>query len=76
MFSIGFRNAPAAGRTLEDLRFRRDYGLTVLSVRRDGQAMANPDGSFRIQPNDRLVLVGSADRFVACAPLFREREKG
>ncbi|NBC17823.1 MAG: sodium:proton exchanger [Bacteroidetes bacterium] len=69
-------DAPAAGRTLEDLRLRRDYGLTVLSVRRDGQAMANPDGSFRIQPNDRLVLVGSADRFVACAPLFREQTAG
>ena len=69
-------DAPAAGRTLEDLRLRRDYGLTVLAVRRDGHSMANPDGSFRVQPNDRLVLVGSAERFVDCAPLFRDREKG
>jgi CPA2 family monovalent cation:H+ antiporter-2 len=69
-------DAPAAGRTLEDLRLRRDYGLTVLAVRRDGQTMANPDGSFRVHPGDRLVLVGDADRFVDCAPLFREQTAG
>jgi CPA2 family monovalent cation:H+ antiporter-2 len=69
-------DAPAAGRTLEDLRLRRDYGLTVLAIRRDGKTRASPDGSFRVQPGDRLVLIGDADRFVACAPLFREQTAG
>ena len=64
--------APAAGRTLEELALRREYELTVLAVRRDGKTMANPAGGFRLGPGDRLVLVGTAERFAACADLFRE----
>lgn len=64
--------AAAAGKTLGDLALRRAYGLTVLAVRRDGQMRASPDGDFRLQPGDRLVMVGSADRFAACAGIFRE----
>ncbi|MDX1740437.1 MAG: TrkA C-terminal domain-containing protein, partial [Rhodothermales bacterium] len=66
------QGAPAAEKTLAELRLRADHGLTVLAIRRDGRTLANPDGSFRVQPGDRLVLIGSADQFVACAGLFRE----
>ena len=64
--------APVEGKTLAEMRLRADHGLTVLAIRRDGRTLANPDGSFRVQPGDRLVLIGSADQFVACADLFRE----
>ena len=63
--------APAAGRTLEDLALRRAHEITVLAVRRGAQTMASPDGRFRVEPGDRLVLVGTAERFAAAADLFR-----
>ncbi len=65
--------APVAGKTLGELRLRADHGITVLAIRREGRTLANPDGSFRVEPGDRLVLIGSADQFVTCAALFRER---
>lgn len=65
--------APAAGRTLAELALRKEHGLTVLAVRRDGRTTASPAGDFRLQPGDRLVLVGSAGHFAACASLFREQ---
>ena len=68
--------APVAGKTLEDLALRRTYGLTVLAVRRDGRTLGNPAGDFRVEPGDRLVLVGLADRFAECAALFRETKLG
>jgi CPA2 family monovalent cation:H+ antiporter-2 len=64
--------APVSGKTLAELRLRADHGITVLAVRRDGRTVASPDGSFRVQAGDRLVLIGTADQFVTCAPLFRE----
>ena len=63
--------APVAGKTLEELALRRKYGLTALAVRRDGKTMGSPAGDFRVQPGDRLVLVGTAERFASCAGLFR-----
>lgn len=65
--------APAAGQTLQALALRQAHGLTVLAVRRDGRTTGSPDGDFRIEPGDRLVLVGTADQFAASAHLFRER---
>ncbi len=66
--------APAAGATLGDLALRRDHQLTVLAVRRGGQTIASPAGDFRVEAGDRLVLVGAATQFAACADLFRTPE--
>jgi CPA2 family monovalent cation:H+ antiporter-2 len=64
--------AAAAGKTLEDLALRREYGLTVLAVRRDDDVLGSPAGDFRLEPGDRLVLVGDAEQFDTCCTLFRD----
>lgn len=63
--------SPAAERTLEQLALRRDHGLTVLAVRREGKTIASPAGDFLVHTGDRLVLVGTAQKFAECADLFR-----
>jgi CPA2 family monovalent cation:H+ antiporter-2 len=68
--------SPAEGKTLADLALRRDHALTVLAVRREGKMIASPAGDFRVRSGDRLVLVGTADRFAACADLFRAPRPG
>lgn len=62
----------ADGKTLEELALRREHALTVLAVRRDGHTISSPAGDFRVQAGDRLVMVGTADRFSQCADLFRK----
>ncbi len=66
--------APAAGRTLAGLALRREHGLTVLAVKRGEGTVASPAGDFRVEAGDRLVLVGEASQFAACADLFRTPE--
>jgi len=63
--------APAAGKTLKELELRNTYNLTILAVRRNEKTFGNPSGEFRIEPGDRLVLVGLAGRFAESAGLFR-----
>ncbi|MGM0587641.1 MAG: cation:proton antiporter [Bacteroidota bacterium] len=63
----------AAHKTLEELHLRKEHQLTVLAVKRDDRTIANPDANFRLEPGDRLMLVGTADQFVNCAELFREQ---
>lgn len=67
-------NAPIAGKTLSDLQLRNKHGFTVLAVRRGNQTIGSPSGDFRIEPGDRLVLIGMADQFARCADLFRDAE--
>ena len=62
---------PIAGQTLGEAHLRSRYGVTVLAVRRDGRTLGNPDGSFRITPNDDLILLGGSECFIDCADLFR-----
>ncbi|MEM1041313.1 MAG: cation:proton antiporter [Bacteroidota bacterium] len=66
--------APAAGATLADLALRRRHGLTVLAVRRGRETIGSPAGDFHVEAGDRLVLVGAAAQFAACADLFRTPE--
>ncbi|MDZ4701888.1 MAG: cation:proton antiporter [Rhodothermales bacterium] len=63
--------APIAGQRLGEMNLRRTYGLTVLAVRRGDRTIGNPDGDFEVLPDDRLVMVGAASQFAACAFLFR-----
>ncbi len=63
--------SPAANSTLADLALRQRHRLTVLAIRRGKRTIASPDGEFRIEPEDRLVLVGAAEDFAKAAPLFR-----
>ena len=63
----------AANKSLSELELRNRHKLTVLAVKRDDETIGNPDGSFRLLPGDRLVMVGSAEQFVSCAELFRQK---
>lgn len=67
-------HSQAAGKTLKELALRNKYGLTVLAIKRNDRTIGNPSGDFKLQPNDRLVLVGSADQFVNCSDLFRSKQ--
>lgn len=65
--------APIAGRSLAEIELRNRYDLTVLAVRRDGRTIGSPSGDFRVQPGDRLVLIGTAEQFAHCSDLFRSQ---
>ncbi|MAL16675.1 MAG: sodium:proton exchanger [Balneola sp.] len=62
----------AAGKSLADLKLRNDFEITVLTVNRGEKNIGNPSGDFTLQPGDRLVMVGLANRFAQAAEIFRE----
>lgn len=47
-----------AGRTLGDLDLRKNYGISVLLIRRDGQLLISPGAETPLQSGDVLVVVG------------------
>jgi len=63
--------APVAGKTLQELQLRNKYNLTVLAIKRGDETIGNPAGDVELEPGDRLVMVGMADRFAESGELFR-----
>lgn len=64
----------ASGKTLSELKLRNNYEITVLTVNRGDKNVGNPAGDFKLQPGDRLVMVGLASRFADAAEIFREAQ--
>jgi len=60
----------AIGRTLAELNLRKDYGITVLAINRQGQKISLPDGDERFAAGDNVVLLGMPDLLVFADTIF------
>ena len=46
------------GKTLKELKFRNNFGMNVLLVKKENTKLEiSPDGDYKIEPNDRLVVI-------------------
>ncbi|EKQ67293.1 Kef-type K+ transport system, membrane component [Leptolyngbyaceae cyanobacterium JSC-12] len=52
-------NSPVVGKTLAELHIRRQFGVLVQAIRREGKFIAFPDGESDLQSGDRLLLCGN-----------------
>ncbi|NJR57355.1 MAG: sodium:calcium exchanger, partial [Acaryochloris sp. CRU_2_0] len=50
--------SPVVGKTLKDLHIRRQFGVLVQAIRREGKFISFPDGRSDLQVGDRLLLCG------------------
>jgi Kef-type K+ transport system membrane component KefB/Trk K+ transport system NAD-binding subunit len=60
-----------AGHTLEELRVREQFKVTVLAVSRAGRTTLNPSPDYRLFPGDRIILSGEPDSLRAAADSAR-----
>ncbi len=62
--------SPLAGRTPAELNLRAEYGVTLIAVQREGEAVPNPPADFTIEAGDIAVVMGDrstlADFAAAC----------
>jgi CPA2 family monovalent cation:H+ antiporter-2 len=52
-------DSPFIGKTLANLDIRREYGVQVQAMRRDGKFIRFPDGSMDLRTHDQVLLCGS-----------------
>lgn len=50
--------SPLVGRTVVDARFRTEYGLAVVGIKRGREALPGPVADERLEVGDTLLLVG------------------
>jgi CPA2 family monovalent cation:H+ antiporter-2 len=54
--------SPFHGRTLAELRVRSTTGASIVGIIHDGQLLANPDGTARIEAGDLVAVLGTRDQ--------------
>ncbi len=52
-------SSPVTGKTLSELHIRRQYGVLIQAIRREGKFIRFPNGQSDIQTGDRLLLCGN-----------------
>ncbi|MGE5656120.1 MAG: cation:proton antiporter [Actinomycetota bacterium] len=52
-------HSPAVGKKLSEADLRRQYGVQVQAIRREGKFIRWPDGDAELQGGDRLLLCGN-----------------
>lgn len=63
--------APAAGKSLAELRLREKFGVTVLAIQRHDETLANPWGGTQLQAGDLVIILGKPTQLTETAGLFR-----
>ena len=54
-------DSPMAGKTLADVRFRQQHGVTVVGIRRGGDRITTPSPASRLTAGDSLIVVGNLE---------------
>ncbi len=54
------RDSEHVGKSLAELRFRQNYGVTVVGIRRGEEQIQGPEPSEKLRKNDRLMVIGNA----------------
>jgi monovalent cation:H+ antiporter-2, CPA2 family len=52
-------NSQVVGKTLAELHIRRQFGILIQAIRREGKYIRFPDGKSDLQAGDRLLLCGN-----------------
>lgn len=64
-----------SGSSLKEINLRKNYGLTVVAVKRDGKILDNPGGKFVFEPNDVIYVLGKPAKVAELAHVEYELEK-
>jgi len=59
-----------AGETLSRINVRKEYGVSILAIRRKGEVIVNPSGDMDLQPGDEVIVIGAPDNVIRLSRLF------
>ncbi|MFH1051089.1 MAG: potassium channel protein [bacterium] len=48
-------------KTLKELDLRKNFGISVLAVIRNGKPITNPGGNFKVTENDQFIMMGTEE---------------
>lgn len=58
------------GKSLGEMALRKQHGVTVVAIERNGQILANPGAEATLQEQDRAIVLGTPEKIAAVTSLF------
>jgi len=68
--------SPLVGKSLSQIELRKKYGVTLLLIRRNSEALSNPGGDTKLCAHDVLVILGPPEKIARVASLFQNSDSG
>lgn len=63
-------NSVCANKSLAEIGLRKNYGLTLVLIKREGETLANFDADAKLKEGDLLVVMGSEKNLERATTLF------
>ncbi len=63
--------SPFAGRNIAEIGMRKNYGVTILTIRRQDTMEPNPAAETKLQAGDVLILFGTSENMNKCMEMCR-----
>jgi CPA2 family monovalent cation:H+ antiporter-2 len=65
------KDSPFAGKTIAEIGMRKNYGVTILAIRREEKMEPNPAADTELQAGDVLILFGTSEDMNKCMEMCR-----
>ena len=63
--------SPLVGKSLAEIALRREYGVTLLAIRRDTRVLSTPGGDTELLAQDILVVLGAPEKLTGLMGLAK-----
>ena len=65
------QESPATGKLIREIALRKETGVTIVGIERDGESMISPGPDEELQAGDTILLLGSEAQVDAARSLLR-----
>jgi CPA2 family monovalent cation:H+ antiporter-2 len=63
-----------AGRNIAEIGMRKNYGVTILAIRRKDRMEPNPSADMELQAGDSLILFGTSENISKVIEMCRSAD--
>ncbi|MDO9324817.1 MAG: cation:proton antiporter [Methanoregula sp.] len=70
-----FPESSIVGESLAAINVRKEFAVSILAIRRNGEVLVNPSGEMDLEPDDEVIVIGASDAIIRLSLLFHPEEK-
>ncbi|PKL57805.1 MAG: potassium transporter KefB, partial [Methanomicrobiales archaeon HGW-Methanomicrobiales-5] len=69
-----FPESSVIGENLSAINVRKEYAVSILAIRRNGDVLVNPSGEMDLESGDEVIVIGEPDAITRLSLLFHPWE--
>lgn len=70
-----FPESLVVGESLSAINVRKEFSVSILAIRRNGEVLVNPSGEMDLEPDDEVIVIGAPYAIIRLSLLFHPEEK-